>query len=180
MASEKSAAEQRGDPEPAPERILDLDIAQELKTSYLRYAMSVIVDRALPDVRDGLKPSQRRILVAMNDLGLSPSRKTLKCAKVVGDTMGNYHPHGDQAIYPTLVRMGQSFAMGTPLVHPQGNFGSVDGDPPASMRYTECRMTPAAMDMLTDLERETVDFQPNYDESRVEPTVLPGLIPTCW
>jgi DNA gyrase subunit A len=160
-----------------PERILDLDIAAELKTSYLRYAMSVIVDRALPDVRDGLKPSQRRILVAMNDLGLTPSRKTLKCAKVVGDTMGNYHPHGDMAIYPTLVRMGQSFAMSVTLVHPQGNFGSVDGDPAASMRYTECRMTPATVDMLADLDKDTVDLRPNYDDSRTEPKVLPGLFP---
>jgi len=159
------------------ERIHDLDIATELKRSYLRYAMSVIVDRALPDVRDGLKPSQRRILVAMNDLGLSPSRKTLKCAKVVGETMGNYHPHGDQAIYPTLVRMGQDFNMREPLVLPQGNFGSIDGDPPASMRYTECRMTPSAMEVLEDLDKETVDFRPNYDESRVEPTVLPGRFP---
>jgi DNA gyrase subunit A len=167
-------------PEPAPERILETRIEEELKTSYLRYAMSVIVDRALPDVRDGLKPSQRRILVAMNDLNLAPSHKTLKCAKVVGDTMGNYHPHGDQAIYPTLVRMAQSWAMGTTLVHPQGNFGSVDGDPPASMRYTECRMTTAAVDLLEDLDKQTVDFQPNYDESRFEPLVLPGMFPTCW
>ncbi|MFV1958625.1 MAG: DNA gyrase subunit A, partial [Planctomycetota bacterium] len=159
------------------ERIHDLDIAIELKQSYLRYAMSVIVDRALPDVRDGLKPSQRRILVAMNDLGLSPSRKTLKCAKVVGETMGNYHPHGDQAIYPTLVRMGQAFNMRVPLIHPQGNFGSIHGDPPASMRYTECRMTPAAVEMLQDLDKETVDFRPNYDGVRVEPVVLPGMFP---
>ena len=113
----------------APERIQDLDIATELKQSYLRYAMSVIVDRALPDVRDGLKPSQRRILVAMNDLGLSPNRKTQKCAKIAGETVGNYHPHGDQVVYPTLVRMGQDFNMRMPLVHPQGNFGSIEGDP---------------------------------------------------
>ena len=164
-------------PNESGERIQDLDIATELKQSYLRYAMSVIVDRALPDVRDGLKPSQRRILVAMNDLGLSPSRKTLKCAKVVGETMGNYHPHGDQAIYPTLVRMGQDFNMRVPLILPQGNFGSIDGDPPASMRYTECRMTHAAMEALEDLDKETVDFRPNYDESRVEPVVLPGRFP---
>jgi DNA gyrase subunit A len=167
-------------PEPAPapaERILDLDIASELRQSYLKYAMSVIVDRALPDVRDGLKPSQRRILVAMNDLNLTPRHKTLKCAKVVGETMGNYHPHGDQAIYPTLVRMAQPFNMSVPLVQGQGNFGSIDGDPPASMRYTECRMTNAAVEMLDDLDKETVDFQPNYDESRLEPTVLPGRFP---
>ncbi len=159
------------------ERVLDLDIATELKQSYLKYAMSVIVDRALPDVRDGLKPSQRRILVAMNDLGLSPSRKTLKCAKVVGETMGNYHPHGDQAIYPTLVRMAQPFNMSVPLVLGQGNFGSIDGDPAASMRYTECRMTAAAVETLDDLDKDTVDFQPNYDESRLEPKVLPGRFP---
>src|SRR5262245_16824165 len=162
---------------PSAERIHDLDIAAELRQSYLRYAMSVIVDRALPDVRDGLKPSQRRILVAMNDLGLVPTRKTLKCAKVVGETMGNYHPHGDQAIYPTLVRLAQDFNMRERLILGQGNFGNVDGDPPASMRYTECRMTVASMDMLEDLDKETVDFQPNYDESRVEPKVLPGKFP---
>jgi DNA gyrase subunit A len=159
------------------ERILDLDIATELKQSYLRYAMSVIVDRALPDVRDGLKPSQRRILVAMNDLNLGPQRKTIKCAKVVGETMGNYHPHGDQAIYPTLVRMAQPFNMSETIIQGQGNFGSIDRDPPASMRYTECRMTHAAVEMLDDLDKETVDFRPNYDESRVEPTVLPGRFP---
>ncbi len=159
------------------ERIVDLDIATELKQSYLKYAMSVIVDRALPDVRDGMKPSQRRILVAMNDLNLSPRHKTLKCAKVVGETMGNYHPHGDQAIYPTLVRMAQAFNMSETLVLGQGNFGSIDGDPAASMRYTECRMTAAAVEMLDDLDKETVDFQPNYDESRVEPKVLPGRFP---
>jgi DNA gyrase subunit A len=164
-------------PERSEERIQDLDIAAELKQSYLKYAMSVIVDRALPDVRDGLKPSQRRILVAMNDLNLTPSRKTLKCAKVVGETMGNYHPHGDQAIYPTLVRMAQPFNMSERLVQGQGNFGSVDGDSAASMRYTECRMTAAAVEMLDDLDKETVDFRPNYDESRVEPTVLPGRFP---
>jgi DNA gyrase subunit A len=171
MVDESLADESTG------ERIHDLDIAAELKQSYLKYAMSVIVDRALPDVRDGLKPSQRRILVAMNDLNLSPRHKTLKCAKVVGETMGNYHPHGDQAIYPTLVRMAQPFNMSAPLVLGQGNFGSIDPDPPASMRYTECRMTEAAMEVLDDLDKETVDFQPNYDESRQEPTVLPGRFP---
>ena len=158
-------------------RVQDLDIATELKRSYLRYAMSVIVDRALPDVRDGLKPSQRRILVAMNDLNLSPNRKTLKCAKVVGETMGNYHPHGDQAIYPTLVRMAQEFNMSERLVQGQGNFGSIDRDPPASMRYTECRMTHAAVQLLDDLDKDTVEFRPSYDESRMEPTVLPGRFP---
>ena len=136
-------------PSDGGERIHDLDIATELKQSYLKYAMSVIVDRALPDVRDGLKPSQRRILVAMNDLNLTPRHKTLKCAKVVGETMGNYHPHGDQAIYPTLVRMAQPFNMSVPLVLGQGNFGSIDGDPAASMRYTECRMRPSTSSRTT-------------------------------
>src|SRR5437773_9372196 len=130
------------------ERILETNIEDELKTSYLRYAMSVIVDRALPDVRDGLKPSQRRILVAMNDLGLGPRAKTRKCAKIAGDTSGNYHPHGESVIYPTLVRLVQPFNMRVPLVEGQGNFGSIDGDPPAAMRYTEARMTQATVDIL--------------------------------
>ena len=159
------------------ERILETNIEDELMTSYLRYAMSVIVDRALPDVRDGLKPSQRRILVAMNDLGLGPRAKSRKSAKIVGDTQGNYHPHGDNAIYPTLVRLAQSFNMRAPLVIGQGNFGSVDGDPPAAMRYTEAKMSGPAMELLADLEKETVDLKPNYDETRMEPVVLPGLFP---
>jgi len=160
-----------------PDRIKDLLIEEEMKTSYLRYAMSVIVSRALPDVRDGLKPSQRRILVAMHDLNLTPGAKYRKCAKIAGDTSGNYHPHGEAVIYPTLVRLAQPFNMRVPLVDGQGNFGSVDGDPPAAMRYTEARMTAAAVDLLADLELDTVDYQPNYDESRTEPTVLPGKFP---
>jgi DNA gyrase subunit A len=148
-----------------------------MKTSYLRYAMSVIVSRALPDVRDGLKPSQRRILVAMHDLNLGPGSKYRKCAKIAGDTSGNYHPHGEAVIYPTLVRMAQPFNMRTPLVDGQGNFGSVDGDPPAAMRYTEARLTAAATELLNDLDLDTVDFVPNYDESRSEPTVLPARFP---
>ena len=160
-----------------PEKIRDLLIEDEMKTSYLRYAMSVIVSRALPDVRDGLKPSQRRILVAMNDLNLGPSSKFRKCAKIAGDTSGNYHPHGEAVIYPTLVRMAQSFNMSTPLVNGQGNFGSVDGDPPAAMRYTEARLTGAAKELLDDLDLDTVDFIANYDESRTEPTVLPARFP---
>src|SRR5512145_2596749 len=159
------------------ERIDDVLIEEEMKQAYLTYAMSVIVSRALPDVRDGLKPSQRRILVAMNDLNLGPRSKHRKCAKIVGDTSGNYHPHGDQATYGTLVRMGQDWAMRYTLVDPQGNFGSIDSDPPAAMRYTEARMTAAAMDMLDDLRYETVDFVPNYDETRTEPTVLPSKFP---
>jgi DNA gyrase subunit A len=159
------------------ERFEDMRILDEMKNSYLNYAMSVIVARALPDVRDGLKPSQRRILVAMNDLGLGPRSKHRKCSKIVGDTSGNYHPHGDQATYGTLVRMGQEWNMRYTLVDPQGNFGSIDADPPAAMRYTEARMAAPAMEMLEDIKSETVDFVPNYDETRTEPTVLPSKFP---
>jgi DNA gyrase subunit A len=159
------------------ERFEDMRILDELKNSYLNYAMSVIVSRALPDVRDGLKPSQRRILAAMNDLNLGPRSKHRKCAKIVGDTGGNYHPHGDQATYGTLVRLGQVWNMRYPLIDPQGNFGSIDGDPPAAMRYTEARMASAATDMLEDINHDTVDFVPNYDETRQEPTVLPSKFP---
>src|SRR6201996_9770279 len=158
---------------PPADRIEDLQIEQELQDSYLTYAMSTIMDRALPDVRDGLKPSQRRILVAMNDLGLGARAKHIKCAKIAGDTSGNYHPHGESVIYPTLVRMAQDWSMRHPLVDGQGNFGSTDGDPPAAMRYTEARMTGPAMELLADLELDTVDFIPNYDETRTEPTVFP-------
>ena len=163
-------------PPAPPQNVRDLLIEEEMRESYLKYAMSVIVARALPDVRDGLKPSQRRILVAMNDLNLSPTAKFRKCAKIAGDTSGNYHPHGESVVYPTLVRMAQDFVMREQLIEPQGNFGSLD-DPPAAMRYTEARLSPAAMDMLADLEEETVDFVPNYDERLQEPTVLPGRLP---
>jgi DNA gyrase subunit A len=159
------------------EHFEDTRILDELKSSYLNYAMSVIVSRALPDVRDGLKPSQRRILVAMNDLNLGPRSKHRKCAKIVGDTSGNYHPHGDQATYGTLVRMGQEWNMRYPLIDPQGNFGSIDADPPAAMRYTEARMAAPATEMLDDINYDTVDFVPNYDETRQEPTVLPSKFP---
>ena len=152
-------------------------LEQEMKDSYLSYAMSVIVSRALPDVRDGLKPSQRRILVAMNDLNLGPRSKQRKCAKIAGDTSGNYHPHGESVIYPTLVRMAQPFNMRYPLVQGQGNFGSIDGDPPAAMRYTEARMTAATAALMEDLELDTVDFVPNYEGTRREPTVLPSRFP---
>ena len=158
-------------------RIQPLSIEEEMKGSYLTYAMSVIIQRALPDVRDGLKPSQRRILVAMNDLNLGPRSKHRKCAKIAGDTSGNYHPHGESVIYPTLVRMAQDFNMREPLVHPQGNFGSIDGDPPAAMRYTEARMTAATTEMLEDIDKNTVDFVRNYDDTRDEPTVLPARFP---
>ncbi len=170
-------------PVPGPEssppvsQVLDMEIERELKDSYLTYAMSTIMDRALPDVRDGLKPSQRRILVAMNALHLRPGKKHLKCAKICGNTSGDYHPHGESVIYPTMVGMAQGWRMRVPLVDPQGNFGSIDGDPPAAMRYTEARMTHAAVDMLADLDLDTVDFQPNYDDRLQEPTVLPGKFP---
>lgn len=157
--------------------VIDLEIERELQDSYLTYAMSTIMDRALPDVRDGLKPSQRRILVAMHDLNLRPGKKHLKCAKICGDTSGNYHPHGESVIYPTMVGMAQSWKMSVPLVDPQGNFGSIDGDPPAAMRYTEARMTHAAVDMLADIKLDTVDFQANYDDRLQEPTVLPARFP---
>lgn len=160
-----------------PGNVTDLQIERELQDSYLTYAMSTIMDRALPDVRDGLKPSQRRILVAMNDLNLRPGKKHLKCAKICGDTSGNYHPHGESVIYPTLVGMAQRWRMRAPLVDPQGNFGSIDGDAPAAMRYTEARLTQFAADMLDDLKLDTVDFQPNYDDRLMEPTVLPGKFP---
>jgi DNA gyrase subunit A len=140
-----------------------LRIEDELKDSYLSYAMSVIISRALPDVRDGLKPSQRRILLAMHDLGLNPGSSTTKCAGIVGETMKRYHPHGDGAIYPTLVRMGQEWNMRHRLIQPQGNFGSIAGLPPAAMRYTEAKLSAIAAEMLTDLERDTVVFIDNYD-----------------
>ncbi|MHC4840042.1 MAG: DNA gyrase/topoisomerase IV subunit A, partial [Planctomycetota bacterium] len=162
---------------PGDGRIEPLNIADEMRESYLTYAMSVIVSRALPDVRDGLKPSQRRVLVAMNDLNLGPSSKHRKCAKICGDTSGNYHPHGESVVYPTLVRMGQDFATRYLMVHPQGNFGTIDGDPPAAMRYTEARMTRASVDMMDDLEKDTVDYVDNFEGTRKEPTVLPGKFP---
>jgi len=165
------------DKKPSKERILDHDIEVELKESYLTYAMSVIISRALPDVRDGLKPSQRRILVAMNDLNLNPKSKFSKCAKIVGECMGKYHPHGDSAIYPTLVRMAQPFATRYLLVDGQGNFGSIDGDPPAAMRYTEARMHSATGDLLQDLEMETVDLAATFDGENDEPTILPSRFP---
>jgi DNA gyrase subunit A len=155
----------------------DQPIEDELKDSYLTYAMSVIVSRALPDVRDGLKPSQRRILVAMNDLNLGPNAGRVKCAKISGDTSGNYHPHGEAVIYPTLVRMAQDWNMRHVLVDKQGNFGSIAGLPPAAMRYTEARLSPVAALMLEDLDRDTVDFLPTYDERNIEPTVLPSKFP---
>ncbi|MCX6365489.1 MAG: DNA gyrase subunit A [Armatimonadetes bacterium] len=154
-----------------------IEISDEMRTSYLGYAMSTIVSRALPDVRDGLKPVQRRILYAMRELGLSPNNRHLKSAKIVGETIGNFHPHGDQAIYMTMVRMAQDFSLRYPLVDGQGNFGSIDDDPPAAYRYTEARMTPLAMELLEDIEKDTVDFVPTFDNERREPSVLPGKFP---
>jgi DNA gyrase subunit A len=152
-------------------------LEEEMRSSYLDYAMSVIVGRALPDVRDGLKPVHRRVLFAMHESGLQPNRPFRKASRVVGDVMGQFHPHGDQAIYDTLVRLGQDFAMRYPLVQPQGNFGSIDNDPPAAMRYTEARLARLATEMLRDIDADTVDFTPNYDESRLEPLVLPSRFP---
>src|SRR6516162_11818941 len=154
-----------------------VNIEDEMKRSYMDYAMSVIIGRALPDARDGLKPAHRRVLYGMKTMGLGPTRAYRKCAKVVGEVMGNFHPHGDQSIYDTLVRLAQDFNMRYPLVDGQGNFGSVDGDPPAAMRYTEARLQALGDDMMTDLDKETVDFAPNYDETTEEPTVLPSPFP---
>ncbi len=159
------------------EGIVSVPLHTEMEDSFMQFALSVIVARALPDVRDGLKPSQRRVLLAMSDDGLTPDRAHVKCAAIVGETMKTYHPHGDLALYQTLVRMAQDFSLRYPLIDPQGNFGSVDGDPPGAARYTEARLSPIAMAMLEDLEKETVDWQPNYDERSKEPEVLPGGFP---
>jgi DNA gyrase subunit A len=159
------------------EKVEKVNVAEEMSKSFLDYSMSVIISRALPDARDGLKPSQRRILFAMNQLGVQPTRPFVKCAKIVGETMGNYHPHGDQAIYPTLVHMAQPWAMRDTLIQSQGNFGSVDGDPPASMRYTEARLDHLGSALMTDMDKGTVDFVPTYDEKAEEPTVFPAAFP---
>jgi len=166
-----------GVPPSSGTNLIPINIEEEMRRSYLDYSMSVIIGRALPDARDGLKPVHRRVLYAMSEMGLEHNKKYTKCAKVVGQAMGVYHPHGDSAIYDTLVRMAQPFTLRYPLVDGQGNFGSVDGDPPAAMRYTECRLERMAGELLADIEMETVDFVPNYDESTLEPTVLPSRIP---
>src|SRR5881628_3615610 len=152
------------------ERILPRLIDEEIKESFINYSMSVIVSRALPDVRDGLKPVHRRVLYAMLDLGLVPGRPYKKCATVVGDVMGKYHPHGDQSIYDALVRMAQDFSMWYPLIDGQGNFGSIDGDNAAAMRYTECRLAKLAGELMADIDKETIDFVPNYDGKEQEPS----------
>jgi len=157
--------------------ILPVDITSEVKTNFINYAMNVIVDRALPDVRDGLKPVQRRIMYAMLQEGLASNTKHAKSASVVGEVMKKYHPHGDSSIYDAMVRLGQWWNIRYSMVDPQGNFGSIDGDPPAAMRYTEARMTKLAEELVADLEKETVDLKPNYDETTTEPTVMPSAVP---
>ena len=161
----------------ASEKIAKINVADEIKNSFLDYSMSVIISRALPDVRDGLKPSQRRILYAMHELSLFPGRKPYKCAKICGDTSGNYHPHGEAVIYPTLVHMAQPWAMRERLVDGKGNFGSIEDDPPVAMRYTEARLTHLGAALMQDMDRDTVDFVPNYDERMTEPTVFPAAFP---
>src|SRR5579859_6142270 len=160
-----------------PSRNVPVNIEEEMKSSYLAYAMSVIVGRALPDVRDGLKPVHRRILYAMYKEGNTSDKRYIKCAGVVGEVIKKYHPHGDSAVYDTLVRMAQDFNMRYMLIDGQGNFGSVDGDPPAAYRYTECRLSRLAEELLADIEKDTVNFIPNFDESTEEPTVLPTRVP---
>src|SRR2546430_14985321 len=162
---------------PPNDRIIPRGIEDEMKTSYIDYAMSVIVGRALPDVRDGLKPVHRRILYAMREMGLTHRSAYKKSARVVGDVLGKYHPHGDVAVYDAMVRMVQDFSLRYPLVEGQGNFGSVDGDPAAAYRYTEARLTRVAMTMLEDIDKNTVDFIPNFDDRLQEPTVLPAKLP---
>ncbi|MBD3322214.1 MAG: DNA gyrase subunit A, partial [Chitinivibrionales bacterium] len=162
---------------PDGEKQIPVFIEDEMQKSYLDYSMSMITARALPDVRDGLKPVHRRVLYGMQELSLQHNKAHKKCARVVGDVIGKYHPHGDSAVYDTLVRMAQTFSLRYPVVDGQGNFGSVDGDPPAAMRYTECRMSRMAEEMLADIDKETVDFVPNYDDSTSEPLVLPARIP---
>ena len=159
------------------DRVVITPIEEEMRRSFIDYSMSVIVSRALPDVRDGLKPVQRRIIYAMDDLALRHDKPHKKSARIVGETMGKYHPHGDSSIYDALVRMAQPFNMRYPLVDGHGNFGSVDGDPPAAQRYTEARLAAIAQELLADIDKETVDWQPNFDESLKEPAVLPSKIP---
>ena len=158
-------------------KVIPVSVEDEVKDSYLNYAMSVIVSRALPDARDGLKPVHRRILFAMSEMGLHYDRENKKCARIVGDVLGKYHPHGDQSVYDALVRLAQDFSMRYPLVRGQGNFGSVDGDPPAAMRYTEAKLEKITEEILRDIKKETVDFAPNYDDSMKEPLVLPTALP---
>lgn len=177
MAEDKNEIEEKDEPQAAAANVLPAELSKEMCTSFLEYSMSVIVSRALPDVRDGLKPVHRRILYAMNESGITPKRPHAKSARTVGDVIGKYHPHGDSAVYDTMVRLAQPFSMRVPLVDGHGNFGSIDGDSAAAMRYTEARLDKPAMELLRDLDKETVDFQPNYDESLQEPVVLPARFP---
>src|SRR5215472_14378135 len=162
---------------PGAANVQPINIEEEMRRSYLDYSMSVIIGRALPDVRDGLKPVHRRILYTMQQMGLQPNKATRKCARIVGDVMGKYHPHGNLAVYDALVRLAQDWSMRYPLIFGQGNFGSIDGDPPAADRYTEAKLAQVSVPLLEDLDKETVDFSPNYDGSEVEPDVLPARIP---
>src|SRR5271167_1873154 len=162
---------------PGKQNLIPINIEDEMRRSYLDYAMSVIIGRALPDIRDGLKPVHRRILYGMSEMGLLFNRPTRKCAKIVGEVLGKYHPHGDTPVYDALVRMAQTFSMRYPLIDGQGNFGSIDGDPPAAYRYTECRLTRMAERLLADIEKDTVDFVDNFDGSQKEPEVLPAQLP---
>lgn len=177
MAEDKNETDKKDEQQTAAANVLPAELSKEMRTSFLEYSMSVIVSRALPDVRDGLKPVHRRILYAMNESGITPKRPHAKSARTVGDVIGKYHPHGDSAVYATMVRLAQPFSMRVPLVDGHGNFGSIDGDSAASMRYTEARLDKPAMELLRDLDKETVDFQPNYDESLQEPVVLPSRFP---
>src|ERR1051325_5512565 len=184
MPDENESNSPQPSPSPQPagaysqgEKISKINVADEIKNSFLDYSMSVIISRALPDARDGLKPSQRRILFAMHELSLFPGRKHMKCAKICGDTSGNFHPHGEAVIYPTLVHMAQPWAMRERLVDGKGNFGSVEKDPPAGRRYTEARLTHLGAALMADMEKDTVDFVPNYDERLTEPTVFPAAFP---
>ena len=177
MAEDKNETDKKDEQQAAAANVLPAELSKEMRTSFLEYSMSVIVSRALPDVRDGLKPVHRRILYAMNETGITPKRPHAKSARTVGDVIGKYHPHGDSAVYDTMVRLAQPFSMRVPLVDGHGNFGSIDGDSAAAMRYTEARLDKPAMELLRDLDKETVDFQPNYDESLQEPVVLPSRFP---
>ena len=158
-------------------KILDVEIDEEMRKSFLDYSMSVIVSRALPDVRDGLKPVHRRIVYTMYESGITPDKSHKKCAATVGDVLGKYHPHGDASVYDALVRMGQDFSLRYPLIDKHGNFGTIDGDPPAAYRYTEARMSKIALYMVADINKDTIDFDRNYDDTRPEPKVLPSLFP---
>jgi len=168
---------EKGNLEPKNDRIIQINIEEEMKSAYIDYSMSVIVSRALPDVRDGLKPVHRRVLYGMLDLGVTSTKPYKKSARIVGDVLGKYHPHGDSSVYDTMVRMAQDWSLRYPMVDGQGNFGSIDGDSPAAMRYTEARLKKIAEEMLNDINKDTIDYQLNFDDSLEEPTVLPTKIP---